>query len=73
MELFEWGAGSMYVGRKSVARRLGIAADGWMRILNFICNFISSLVFFSLGLGVYQVWFFSVTGWPDLRRLFAKS
>jgi len=43
-----------------------------MRILHFICNFISSLVFFSLGLGVYQAWFFSFVGWPDLRRLFIK-
>ncbi len=44
-----------------------------MRILLVICNFISSIVFFSLGLGVYQVWFSScVMGWPYLRRLFVK-
>jgi hypothetical protein len=44
-----------------------------MRIFNFLCNFVSSLVFFSLGLGVYQVWFSCcVTRWPDLRRLFVK-
>ena len=44
-----------------------------MRILNFLCNFVSSLVFFSLGLGVYRVWFSCcVTRWPDLRRLFVK-
>jgi hypothetical protein len=30
-------------------------------------------VFFSLGLGVYQAWFSSVTGWPDLRRLYLKD
>jgi hypothetical protein len=45
-----------------------------MRALNFICNFISSLVFFLLGLSVYQSWFSScVTGWPELRRLFVKN
>jgi len=45
-----------------------------MRVLNFICNFIFSAVFFSLGLGVYQVWFSScVTGRPELWRLFVKS
>jgi hypothetical protein len=45
-----------------------------MRAVNFICNFIFSAVFFSLGLGVYQVWFAScVTAWPELRRLFVKS
>jgi hypothetical protein len=44
-----------------------------MRALNFLCNFISSLVFFALGLGVYQAWFSAcVTRWPDLRRLFVK-
>jgi len=44
-----------------------------MRTLNFIRNFISSLVFFSLGLGVYQVWFSSyLTRWLELRRLFVK-
>jgi hypothetical protein len=44
-----------------------------MRTLNFLCNFISSLVFFALGLSVYQAWLLaSVTRWPDLRRLFVK-
>jgi hypothetical protein len=60
-----------------------VSRDGWglrrlagelMRVLNFICNFIFSAVFFSLGLGVYQVWFSSyVTGRPELWRLFVKS
>jgi hypothetical protein len=45
-----------------------------MRILNFVCNFISSLVFFSLGLGVYQAWFAScLNASPNLWRVFVKN
>ena len=47
---------------------------GLMRILHGICNFIFSIVFLSLGLGVYQMWFSScVVGWTELRRWFVKS
>ena len=62
----------MWCERKSVYVR---GVSGWWIDANTTChrNFISSLVFFSLGLGVYQVWFSScVTRWPGLRRLFVK-
>jgi hypothetical protein len=55
------------------AEECGVWFGESVRILNFLYNFVSSLVFFSLGLGVYQVWFSCcVTRWPDLRRLFVK-
>ena len=58
----------MYSGRAHAL------VGGLMRILNFICNFISSLVFFSLGLSVYQAWFAScLTASPNLWRLFVKN
>jgi len=45
-----------------------------MRKLHIICNFIPSLVFFALGLGVYQSWFLAcLAAWPEVRRLFVKS
>jgi len=45
-----------------------------MRILHGICNFIFSVVFLSLGLGVYQVWFSCcVLGRTELRRWFVKN